>query len=222
MRVSFEPGQAEKYFDFQFNSYSEEPIVITEVVPEEESIAISSTLDPVESPLTSIVSSSAPSVPEATPSGAEPSDPESPSSEEAVPLVVDEAPRQTLVLTTQGNVGSGPKEEPIPATLEGILTEFDAQSKQLASQIDDNVPLGLLWVPAIRTKNLALAALNDYLEDLPAEQQVIAEDAASRLLRAAYAIDNFGDLGDREAIVSVHEEFKKAAEDFGAAYAAMR
>ena len=34
-----------------------------------------------------------------------------------------------------------------------------------------------------------------------------AENAVGRLLRAAYAIDNFGDLGDWEKIVSAHDEF---------------
>ena len=67
-----------------------------------------------------------------------------------------------------------------------------------------------------------MALVNDHLNEIPTRQRSVAENAADRLLRAAYAIDNFGDLGDREKLISAYETFVVAVNDLKSAYASIR
>ena len=101
-------------------------------------------------------------------------------------------------------------------------SELNARNKTLSDKIDQRAPVGEYWVPALRSKDLALALLNAHGDEIPARQRATAENAVSRLLRAAYAIDNFGDLGDFEKIVSAHDEFVTAVDDLKAAYASIK
>jgi hypothetical protein len=112
--------------------------------------------------------------------------------------------------------------EPIPATAKEILAELNARSQELSEKIDQRAPLGEYWVPALRSKDLALALVSDHLNEIPAARRPAAENAVRRLLRVAYAIDNFGDLGDFEKIVSAHEEFVAAFNELRNACASLR
>jgi hypothetical protein len=82
--------------------------------------------------------------------------------------------------------------------------------------------MGEYWVPALRTKDLGLALVNDHLKEIPSGRRAAAENAVGRLLRAAYAIDGYGDLGDFEKILSAHEEFASAVNDLRSAYASIK
>ncbi len=64
--------------------------------------------------------------------------------------------------------------------------------------------------------------MNDHLNELPSRQRVVAENAANQIVRAAWAIDNLGDLGDKDKIVSVHGVFAAAVKDLRAAYATVQ
>jgi Heavy metal binding domain len=114
------------------------------------------------------------------------------------------------------------KSEPIPSSAREVLMEIDARRQELAQKIDQGAPLVEFWFPALRTKDLALALITDHLNEIPSRQRSTAEDAVSRLTRAAYAIDNFGDLGDREKLLSAYETFVAAANDLRSAYASVR
>ncbi|HEX4996800.1 MAG TPA: hypothetical protein VFY29_01155, partial [Terriglobia bacterium] len=115
-----------------------------------------------------------------------------------------------------------PRQAPIPATAVEILRELAAQSDELNKRITGGAPLGEMWVPALRTKDLGLALVADHLKEIPASQQALARNAADRLVRSAFAIDNFGDLGDRDKIVAAHDVFKSAVKDLKSAYASIR
>jgi hypothetical protein len=112
--------------------------------------------------------------------------------------------------------------EPIPATAREILAELKARDKELSEKIEQHAPLGEYWVPALRTKDLALALVTDHLNEIPAARRAAAEDAVRRLTRVAYAIDNFGDLGDFDRIVSAYGEFAIAVTDLKNAYASIQ
>jgi len=114
------------------------------------------------------------------------------------------------------------KTEPIPFSARDALAEIDARRKELAQKIDQGAPLVEFWFPALRTKDLALALVTEHLTEIPSRQRTTAEDAVGRLTRAAYAIDNFGDLGDREKLLSAYETFVAAANDLRSAYASIR
>ena len=115
-----------------------------------------------------------------------------------------------------------PQEDPIPATSKEILAELTVKSQELQTELADGTNLAQLWVPALRTKNLALALVNDHLNELPNRQRIVAENAANQLVRAAWAIDNLGDLGDKEKILAVHVVFAAAVSDLKGAYATAR
>ena len=88
--------------------------------------------------------------------------------------------------------------EPIPANAREILAELNARSKELSEKIEAASANGRVLGSRASTKDLALALVNDHLNEIPSGRRAAAENAAGRLLRAAYAIDNFGDLGDFE------------------------
>jgi hypothetical protein len=137
---------------------------------------------------------------------------------ETAPVVADRP-----VLSPMNVIPAGTFQlEPIPATARQILSELDARSKELSDKIAQRSPVGEYWVPSLRAKDLGLALLNDHLSEIPAGRRAAAENAVRRLLRAAYAIDNFGDLGDFEKIVSAHEEFVVALTDLRNACASIK
>lgn len=112
--------------------------------------------------------------------------------------------------------------EPIPAEARQILSELEARRKDLSAKVEQRAPLGEYWVPALRAKDLALALLNDHLNEIPSGKRAAAETAVRRLVRAAYAIDNFGDLGDFEKILSAHDEFDVAFNELRNACASIK
>ena len=118
----------------------------------------------------------------------------------ATPVVPD-PPKQAAAPVTDGQplsptnvipVGTF-QLEPIPAHARDVLAELHARSKELSEKIEHRAPMGEYWVPALRTKDLALALVKDHLKEIPSGRRAAAENAVSRLLRTAYAIDAFGD-----------------------------
>jgi hypothetical protein len=190
IRVRFEPQEREKLFDFQFPEYSQEPAP----APAE---LIASARTPVNA---------APTVVKV----------------KDQPAGTDDQPAPPVSVGTVSPYATPPivsREDPIPLTSKEILAELTAKSEQLADEIENGAPLGQLWVPALRSKNLAMALINDHLTEIPPLERVAAENAAGRLVRAAFAIDNLADLGDREKVLSAHDVFASAASDLRNAYA---
>jgi hypothetical protein len=148
----------------------------------------------------------------------------------AGPVVVPNPPPQTSVPVPEGQILSPTnviplgtfQMEPIPASARDVLAELQARSKELSEKIEQRAPMGEYWVPALRTKDLALALVNDHLKEIPSGRRATAENAVGRLLRAAYAIDGYGDLGAFEKILSAHEEFVSAVNDLRSAYASIK
>ncbi len=209
LRVSFKPGESENLFDFQFNEYTKEPV------------APAATLTKAQPAAATQAPSRSPSAGQGQGTAA--------TAQPASPPVAAPPP-----VTTPGGLKPGdgtapefvsaflPQEAPIPSTSKEILVQLEASEKQLAAEIAEGAPLGQLWVPALRGKNLALALVNDHLTELPSQQRLLCESAVNRLLRAAFAIDNFGDLGAKDKIVAVHGVFAESVATLKAAYASVR
>jgi hypothetical protein len=196
LRVRFKTGEAEKFFDFTFNDYSKEPGEATRIASA-----------PEQSP--------APTAPEVRVADAAVA-PEPPA---PAPVRVE---GQVSASPMNGTIATPFQPEPIPATAREILAELTARSQELAEKIENGAPMGEYWVPALRTKDLALALVKNHLSEIPSRQRAVAENAAGRLLRAAFAIDNFADLGDRERLLSAHAAFVSAVSDLRSAYASIR
>jgi len=192
LKVRFKADEPEKIFDFTFRDFTKGPGEPLETVKPPEA-----TQPPGAVPVA------------ATPPAATgPSDPQ-PQQTSAVPT--DPTLLPTLL-----------QQQPIPATAREILAEMNGHTRELANKVEQGAPLGEFWFAALRTKDLGLALLNNHSQEIPAKQRGVAQDAADRLLRASFAIDNFGDLGDRERLMSAYDSFLSAVNDLKSAYASIR
>ncbi|PYR42106.1 MAG: hypothetical protein DMF93_06610, partial [Acidobacteria bacterium] len=56
--------------------------------------------------------------------------------------------------------------------------------------------------------------------ELPAEKRKVAEPAIAKLVRSAYMLDAFGDLGNKQQITEAYAIFLAASKDIQAAFPA--
>jgi hypothetical protein len=209
LRVRFKENEPEKLFDFTFRDYSKDPNE-----PPRVTTAPAVTSQPAATPPPAIAVASPPSAPGPVANAV----PEQPAQPQPPPTVDAPLPGEAMNADLAGRLPT----EPIPAAARDILVEINARSRELAEKVEQGAPLGEYWFPALRTKDLALALVEKHLNEIPARQRTNAENAASRLLRAAYAIDNFGDLGDGERLHSAYDSFVTAVNDLKSAYASIR
>jgi hypothetical protein len=69
-----------------------------------------------------------------------------------------------------------------------------------------------VWVPAFHAKDLAVA-LEPHLGHLSSAAREIGEPALQRLVRLAWLLDAFGDVGNRQQLESGHVQFAAAVAD---------
>ena len=96
----------------------------------------------------------------------------------------------------------------IPETVGEIVAEISARNRQIGELID----LGRftdVWFPAFEAKDLALA-MSPHAAQIPADKRALLEPTINRLLRAAWLLDAFGDLGNREQITAAYADFRSA------------
>src|SRR5262249_32059598 len=85
---------------------------------------------------------------------------------------------------------------PIPETVPEMLAQLRQRTDQIRSFIDKG-SFASIYVPAFQAKDLALA-LDGHKSGLPAEKLKVAEPAIAKLVRVAYMLDAFGDLGNKQ------------------------
>ena len=83
----------------------------------------------------------------------------------------------------------------------------------------DTSPLSWFYVPAFQAKDLALA-LDLHVKTLPSDQQVITSAEIANLVRLAYMLDAFGDIGNRQQISQAFSRFAAAAKGIDAGFSA--
>ena len=105
---------------------------------------------------------------------------------------------------------------PIPDTVPEMLAQLRARTDQIRTFIDKG-SFASIYVPAFQAKDLALA-LDARKTDLPAEKQKIAEPAIAKLVRSAYMLDAFGDLGNKQQITEAYAIFLAASKDIQSAF----
>ena len=66
-----------------------------------------------------------------------------------------------------------------------------------------------MWFPAFEAKDLALA-MGAHAARMPTDKRQLLEPAIRRLLHAAWLLDAFGDVGNREQITAAYTDFKSA------------
>ena len=105
---------------------------------------------------------------------------------------------------------------PIPETVPEMLAQLRTRTDQIRAFIDKG-SFASIYVPAFQAKDLALA-LDEHTRELPAEQRRIAAPAITKLVRSAWLLDAFGDIGNKQQISEAYVKFVEAAKDIHASF----
>jgi hypothetical protein len=105
---------------------------------------------------------------------------------------------------------------PIPETVPEMLAQLKTRNEQVRQFIDKGM-FAAIYVPAFQAKDLALA-LDEHKKELPPENAKVAEPAITRLVRSAYLLDAFGDLGNKQQIVEAYARFNQAVGEITSAF----
>ena len=100
---------------------------------------------------------------------------------------------------------------PIPDTVPEMLAQLKTRTEQIRSFIDKGT-FAAIYVPAFQAKDLALA-LDEHKTELTPERRKVAEPAIAKLVRSAYLLDAFGDIGNKQQISEAYAKFVEAAND---------
>ena len=104
---------------------------------------------------------------------------------------------------------AGPAATPIPDTIAGILALIKARDGEIRDLIRQG-NFAAVWVPAFQAKDLAVA-LESRIGQLQPDARDAAEPALQRLVRYAWLLDSFGDLGNRRQVEDAYAAFTSAA-----------
>lgn len=104
----------------------------------------------------------------------------------------------------------------IPDNATDVLALLGARNRQIEELIERGA-FGDLYVPAFQAKDLALA-LDVRAGELPVGRRVRATPAIKRLVRSAWLLDAYGDLGNRRRITEAYATFSAAVAEIEAAF----
>jgi hypothetical protein len=105
---------------------------------------------------------------------------------------------------------------PIPDAAEDIVSALGGLEREIAALIQRGA-FTEIWAPALRAKDLALA-LEGRLAAMTDEKQVQARRATRHLVRSAWMLDAYGDLGNRERVRTVYQVFHSSVRDIEAVF----
>jgi hypothetical protein len=107
--------------------------------------------------------------------------------------------------------------ESIPETVPAILEQLQRRDGEVRELIAEG-NFAAVWVPAFQAKDLAVA-LEPHLGHLAPEARASAEPAIQRVVRFAWLLDAFGDVGNRQQLESAYSAFASAVADAARAFA---
>jgi hypothetical protein len=105
---------------------------------------------------------------------------------------------------------------PIPDTMPEMLEQLTTRSRQIGELIARG-EFGSVWVPAFQAKDLAVA-LEPHLGHLPPRAHETGEPALQQVVRLAWLLDAFGDVGNRQQLEAGYAAFASAVADVAAAF----
>ncbi len=108
----------------------------------------------------------------------------------------------------------------IPETIPAIVEQLQLRERYIRDFIQRG-NFGAVWVPAFHAKDLAVA-LEPHLAHLSPSARALAEPALQRVVRLAWLLDAFGDVGNRQQLEGGHAEFAAAVADVVKAFAEAR
>ena len=105
---------------------------------------------------------------------------------------------------------------PIPATAAEILVDLRTRTRQVRDLIEAG-NFTAVYVPAFHARDLAIA-LESHLDALPRARREAAVPALERVVRTAWLLDAFGDVGNRLQLGDSFAAFEAAIGDVVAAF----
>ena len=106
----------------------------------------------------------------------------------------------------------------IPDTIAGIVEALTLRERHIRDFIEGG-NFAAVWVPAFQAKDLAIA-LEPHIGHLPPAAREIGEPALQQVVRFAWLLDAFGDVGNRQQLETAHAAFARAVEDVTRAFGA--
>ena len=128
------------------------------------------------------------------------------------------ADRRDVPVTTPeaASAASGTLSLSIPNLPGRIAAEIAARNAYVEGLIRDGA-FTEVWIPALEAKDLALA-LTPHIGQLAVDRQLQVHLAVKELVRSAWLLDWYGDLGNRQRVESAYAIFGRAAIDIASAY----
>ena len=108
----------------------------------------------------------------------------------------------------------------IPALAADIVTGISVRDQELQELIARGA-FTEIFIPALQAKELALA-LNERAETLPVRQRNDVRIAIRHLVRAAWLLDWYGDLGNKQQVSGAYDVFGGAVQDILQAFETVR
>jgi len=96
----------------------------------------------------------------------------------------------------------------IPDSIEAMVREVSVRNQKILDLIDKG-SFGEIYLPAFEAKELALA-IDEHSGQLPPERRQDADAAIRQLVRSAWLLDAFGDIGNRQQIMDTYAGFRSA------------
>ncbi|MCE2541912.1 MAG: DUF3347 domain-containing protein [Acidobacteria bacterium] len=109
---------------------------------------------------------------------------------------------------------------PIPEATGDIVAGITARDQELQELIGRGA-FAEIFIPALQAKELALA-LNDRTENLSMQDQNDVKIAVRHLVRAAWLLDWYGDLGNKQQVSGAYDVFGSAASEISRVYGSTR
>ena len=211
-KIQVKEGGPEYHFDFTFNELSKEPPAAPAagaVVKAATPATPPSTRPPTGTPA-SAAAAAAPAQTLASAPPATPAQPPAPSaaqqpaagqmpapvaaaaSKDVVPLMVNPALINVV----------------IPATTAEIVAQIGSRNRQIRELVDAG-KFADVWLPAFEAKELALA-MNGHGAEMPTYKRKLLDPTIKQLLHAAWMLDAFGDIGNREQLTAAYGDFSSA------------
>ena len=116
----------------------------------------------------------------------------------------------------QPAVDPGAAPTSIPETVPEIVVQLKTRHQEIGELVQRGA-FGALWVPAFQARDLSIA-LETHLGELPAAAREAAQPAITRLVRTAWLLDAFGDVGNRQQIVEAYAIFGAAVDEVVSAF----
>ena len=104
----------------------------------------------------------------------------------------------------------------IPDSAGQVLALLSARNRHIGDLIQRG-GFAEIYVAALQAKDLALA-LDAHAKELPAPRRAMVSGSVKRLVRSAWMLDTYGDLGNRAPIVDAYATFSAAVAELESAF----